>query len=81
MSRQKVKRTYEAFLDSIPDYAKDLKLNLTSLLKQAELTEQQTWGTVIAAAMGARHAGLTSILLAEAAKFASAETQSAASWE
>lgn len=48
------------------------------MLKQAELTEQQTWGTVIAAAMGARHAGLTSILLAEAAKFASAETQSAA---
>ena len=44
--------TYETFLDAIPDYAKDLKLNLTSLLKQAELTEQQTWGTVIAAGHG-----------------------------
>ena len=70
--------TYDAFLDAIPDYAKDLKLNLTSLLKQAELTEQQTWGTVMAAASGARHAGLTAILHAEAAKFASPETQSAA---
>ena len=26
--------TYETFLDAIPDYAQDLKLNLTSLLKQ-----------------------------------------------
>jgi alkyl hydroperoxide reductase subunit D len=70
--------TYEEFLDSIPEYAKDLKLNLTSLLKQAELTEQQTWGTVIAAAMGARHPRLTAILHAEAAKFASPETEKAA---
>lgn len=70
--------TYEAFLESIPDYAKDLKLNLTSLLKQTELTEQQIWGTVIAAAMGARHPALTAILLAEAAKVATPETQNAA---
>jgi alkyl hydroperoxide reductase subunit D len=70
--------TYEALLESIPDYAKDLKLNLTSLVKQTELTEQQVWGTVIAAAMGARHPGLTTILHAEAAKFATPETQNAA---
>jgi alkyl hydroperoxide reductase subunit D len=70
--------TYEAFLDSIPDYAKDLKLNLTSLLKQAELTEQQTWGTVIAAAMGARQARLTAVLLAEADKHVSPETRNTA---
>ena len=70
--------TYETFLDAIPDYAKDLKLNLTSLLKQAELTEQQTWGTVIAAAMSARQSQLARILLAEAAKVATPETQSAA---
>ena len=70
--------TYETFLDAIPDYAKDLKLNLTSLLKQAELTEQQTWGTVIAAAMGTRQGQLMGILSAEAAKVATPETQSAA---
>jgi alkyl hydroperoxide reductase subunit D len=70
--------TYEAFLDSIPEYAKDLKLNLTSLLKQPELTEQQTWGTVIAAAMGARQARLTAILATEAEKFATPETRNAA---
>jgi alkyl hydroperoxide reductase subunit D len=70
--------TYEAFLDSIPDYAKDLKLNLTSLLKQVELTEQQTWGTVIAAAMAARNSRLVKILHGEAAKYASPETRNAA---
>ncbi len=70
--------TYEAFLESIPDYAKDLKLNLTSLLKQTELSEQQVWGTVVAAAMGARNTKLTTILQAEAAKHASPETMGAA---
>lgn len=66
--------TYDAFLDAIPEYAKDLKLNLTSLLKQAELNEQQTWGTVVAAAMGSRHRVLSTVLMTEAAKFATAET-------
>ena len=66
------------FLDSIPEYANDLRLNLTNLLKQAELSEQQTWGTVIAAAMSARQTALTPILHAEAAKFATPETQNAA---
>ena len=70
--------TYQAFLDSIPEYANDLKLNLTNLLKQTELTEQQTWGTVIAAAMAARQTALTAILHAEAAKIATPETQNAA---
>ncbi len=70
--------TFEAFLDSIPEYAKDLKLNLTSLLKQSELTEQQIWGIVIASAMGARQIRMTAILLAEAAKFASPGTQNTA---
>lgn len=70
--------TYETFLDAIPEYAKDLKLNLTSLLKQAELTEQQTWGTVVAASMGARHAGVSAVLAAEAAKVATPETMNAA---
>ena len=31
----------ETLLAGIPDYAKDLRLNLTSVLRQTELTEQQ----------------------------------------
>ena len=38
----------EQLLESVPEYAKDLKLNLGSVLRQTELTEQQTWGTVVA---------------------------------
>ena len=34
-----------------PDYARDLKLNLQNVLKQAELSEQQTWGTAVASAI------------------------------
>jgi lipoyl-dependent peroxiredoxin subunit D len=56
----------EALLGSIPDYAKDLKLNLSAVLKQAELTDQQTWGTAVAAAIASRNPQLTKALIAEA---------------
>ena len=39
--------TIEQLLESCPDYAKDMKLNLGSVLRQSELTEQQTWGTAV----------------------------------
>lgn len=58
--------TFESFLDAIPAYARDLKLNLSTLVRQAELTEQQTWGTVAASAMAGRNAQTISVLLAEA---------------
>lgn len=60
--------TFEELLDRVPDYAKDLKLNLGNLVKQAELTENQTWGTVAACAIAARQATLTPTLVAEAAR-------------
>ena len=44
----------EQLLARCPDYAKDLKLNLSTLLNQAELTPQQTWGTLVASAIAAR---------------------------
>jgi alkyl hydroperoxide reductase subunit D len=50
----------------IPDYAKDLKVNLEVVLNQAELTEQQTWGTALAAAMACRNEELTRSILTEA---------------
>jgi alkyl hydroperoxide reductase subunit D len=56
----------EQLLSSIPDYAKDLKLNLQTVLKQTDLTEQQTWGTVVACALASRNPSVIAALLAEA---------------
>ncbi len=47
--------TLNELLETVPAYARDLKLNLSSFLSQAELTEQQTWGTVVASAMASRN--------------------------
>jgi len=58
----------EQLLSSIPEYAKDLKLNLQTVLKQTELTEQQTWGTVVACALASRNPSVIAALLAEAEK-------------
>lgn len=57
----------EQLLSSIPEYAKDLKLNLQTVLKQQELTEQQTWGTVVACALASRNRQVIDELLADAA--------------
>ncbi len=57
----------EKLLSSIPEYAKDLKLNLQTVVKQQELTEQQTWGTVVACALASRNAVVLDALLTEAA--------------
>jgi alkyl hydroperoxide reductase subunit D len=46
--------TIEALKDSLPDHAKDLKLNLSSLAGETLLTEQQRAGTFIACALAAR---------------------------
>jgi alkyl hydroperoxide reductase subunit D len=58
--------TLEQLLENCPNYAKDLKLNMSSVMRQAELTEQQTWGTAVCSAMAARNSRLTEAVLAEA---------------
>jgi alkyl hydroperoxide reductase subunit D len=70
--------TLEALLETTPSYAKDLKLNLSSLLRQNELTEQQTWGTALASAIAARNAPLLETLSAEAGAHLSAQAMEAA---
>jgi lipoyl-dependent peroxiredoxin subunit D len=39
---------------ALPDYAKDLKLNLSAIIGNSELPAQQLWGTVLACAMATR---------------------------
>jgi lipoyl-dependent peroxiredoxin subunit D len=58
----------DALIDSLPSYAKDLKLNYSSLVRQnTELSQQQLWGTVLASTIATRSSTLTSAVLAEAA--------------
>ncbi len=60
--------TLEELIDSLPSYAKDLKLNYSSLVRQqTELNEQQLWGTLVVSAMVARTPELIRAVLAEAA--------------
>jgi alkyl hydroperoxide reductase subunit D len=50
----------DTLIDSLPNYAKDLKLNYSSLVRQnTELTPQQLWGTVVASAIATRNPELT----------------------
>jgi lipoyl-dependent peroxiredoxin subunit D len=39
---------------ALPGYAKDLKLNLSSVIGNSQLPQQQLWGTVLACAIAAR---------------------------
>ena len=47
--------TYSELVDSIPEYAKELRLNLGSVMEQSELTAEQAWGTAVACALAARN--------------------------
>jgi alkyl hydroperoxide reductase subunit D len=58
--------TFEEYLETIPNYAKDMKLNLGNVLRQPELNEQQTWGTALASAIAARNLDLIRVIEAEA---------------
>jgi alkyl hydroperoxide reductase subunit D len=70
--------TWEALLETVPAYAKDLKLNAQTLFKQPELSVQQIWGTVAASVIASRNAQLTEVLLPEAEKHLSVEAFQAA---
>ena len=58
--------TIEDLRERIPDYAKDLKLNLSSVLRTTELNEQQLWGTALGAAMASGSPELLEAVAAEA---------------
>lgn len=68
----------DRLLEKIPGYAKDLKLNLSSVLAQTELTEQQLWGTAVASAVASRNAHVLSALAEEAQPHLSAQAMDAA---
>jgi alkyl hydroperoxide reductase subunit D len=56
----------EALRTTIPDVAKDIKLNLQSVLQPGALTPAQRWGVAIASAVAARNHVLRDALIADA---------------
>jgi alkyl hydroperoxide reductase subunit D len=55
----------ETLKAAIPDYAKDIKLNLGSLAMDATLTPQQLAGTFVASALASRNATVIQSIVAE----------------
>ncbi|HBK92157.1 MAG TPA: alkyl hydroperoxide reductase [Parvularcula sp.] len=53
--------------EQIPEYAKDIRLNLGTLASETSLTEQQKWGTFLAAALASRNAAVIRAVGAEVA--------------
>jgi lipoyl-dependent peroxiredoxin subunit D len=58
--------TLDTIRAALPDYARDLKLNLSSVLSVPTLTPQQLWGTALASAIAARNPELLAAIEAEA---------------
>jgi lipoyl-dependent peroxiredoxin subunit D len=69
----------DILMDTLPSYAKDLKLNFSSVVRQqTDLSEQQLWGTVVARAMASRNEDLTAAAIAEGAKYLTPQALEAA---
>lgn len=60
--------------EAIPEVAKDIRLNLQTVLTGGVLTADQRWGVALAAAAASRNAELKKAVLADARKEASPET-------
>jgi alkyl hydroperoxide reductase subunit D len=58
--------TLDELRDRLPEYAKDLKLNLSSVLRQPELTARQSWGTALACAAASHNDELLDVVAAAA---------------
>lgn len=58
----------DALMETVPAYARDLKLNFSSLVRsQTELNDQQLWGTVVSTAIASRNKELIDAVVEEAA--------------
>lgn len=68
----------ENLKSALPDYAKDLKLNLGSISRTTVLNDGQLWGTLLASAAATRNKQVLAEIGAEAADNLSAEAYQAA---
>lgn len=58
--------TIDNIKSAIPDYAKDIKLNISSLANDETLSPQQLWGTMLASALAGRNDFVISEITQEA---------------
>ena len=70
--------TIEQLKDRIPEYAKDLRINLGIIASSTALTPQQAWGTALATAVTARSPEVVAAIVAEAGDKLTPEAQAAA---
>ena len=70
--------TIDALRDRIPDYAKDIRLNLGSLAGETALNDQQKWGCFLASALASRNADVIRAVAADAQEKLSPEAANAA---
>jgi lipoyl-dependent peroxiredoxin subunit D len=68
----------DSLKDALPDYAKDLKLNLGSISRSTVLNQEQLWGTLLASAAATRNTEVLTEIGAEAADVLSSEAYQAA---
>ena len=68
----------EALKNRVPEFAKDLRLNLSSLAAEPVLSEQQRAGAFIASALASRNAETITAIMGEFAHKLSAEALAAA---
>ena len=68
----------EALRARIPEYARDLRLNLGSLAAEPSLTKQQLAGTFVASALASRNKEVTQAIVAEFGPLLSPEALTAA---
>ncbi len=67
----------ESLRERLPDYAKDIRLNLGTLASETTLNDQQKWGCFLASAFAARSATVLRAIEAETRDKLSAEAANA----
>lgn len=70
--------TIENIKNAMPEYAKDIKLNISSLANDETLNQQQLWGTFVASALAGRNNFVIEQVLGEAANHLSSEAMEGA---
>jgi alkyl hydroperoxide reductase subunit D len=68
----------ESLKAALPDYAKDIRLNLGSLATEPALSDEQRAGAFIVSALASRNQGVTAAIIAEFAPLLSPEALNAA---
>lgn len=67
----------ETLRDSLPEYAKDIKLNLSTLAAEDTLNPQQLWGCFLSCALATRQQNVIEAISADASAHLSSEAQTA----